>query len=149
MLVKVLLVAVIALSLAGVIDSAYALRQHYADPGESGCNFNATINCDAVNQSKYSELIGVPVAGIGLAGYCLFIGLSIWLLNRPRGFWAPALLAAAALVAFAYSLFLTLIEIFVLGAVCPMCIISMTLVSAIAVLAITVMFKTRSREAPA
>lgn len=149
MLVKALLIAVIALSLAGVIDSAYALRQHYANPGESGCNFNATINCDAVNQSKYSEIIGMPVAGIGLAGYCLFVGLSVWLLKRPNSFWVLALLVASSVVAFAYSLFLTLIEIFVLGAVCPMCIISMTLVSAILVLSIIAMLKNRVRETPA
>jgi uncharacterized membrane protein len=141
---KAILITIIALSLAGLADSGYALRQHYAEPGESACNVNATVNCDTVNQSKWSEIIGIPVAGIGMAGYAFFIGASVWLLaGFNRSGLALLFFAAAALAAFAYSSFLTMVEVFVLGAVCPMCIISMTLVTAITILLIAGIIKNR------
>lgn len=149
MLARALLITIIILSLAGLVDSGYALRQHYAEPGESACNVSATVNCDTVNQSKYSELIGIPVAGIGMAGYALFIGLSALILaGLARSTWVLVLLAGASLVAFVYSFYLTLVEIFVLGAVCPMCIISMSLVTIITVLALTAIVREyRGKEA--
>jgi uncharacterized membrane protein len=129
---RALLITVIILSLIGLADSGYAIHQHYAPAGESACNVSATVNCDTVNQSEYSELFGIPVAAIGAAGYLIFIALSAMLLYgfRFNGLTLLALLGSV-LFGLAYSLYLTYVEIYVLGAVCPMCIISLTLLFAI------------------
>jgi uncharacterized membrane protein len=128
---KAILVLVIILSLTGVADSCYALNQHYAEPDLSSCDFNETVSCTAVNQSKYSEVAGVPVAGIGIAGYVLYGTLACLGLTERYGKTAPLLLLLTALGAAAVSLFLTYIEVFVLNAVCPLCVISLTLVLAV------------------
>ncbi len=136
MLSKPVLIAIIILALLGVLDTSYSIYQHYNTSGDAACNINATVNCDVVNQSVYSEMSGVPVAGIGLAGYLFFIAVcSLMLSGRYLGGWTLPLLLTAALFAFVYSLALTYIEFFILKAVCPMCVISMTLVTTITLLA--------------
>jgi uncharacterized membrane protein len=143
---RIILAAIVILALVGVADSAYALKQHYAPPESSSCDVNETISCTAVNQSEYSVLLGVPVAGIGIAGYLLQAGLatvalisnvSYRLIGR-----SMLILAAGAL---AFSSWLTWVEIFVLKAVCPLCVLSLSVIAAISVLALLVTL-TASRQ---
>lgn len=92
--------------------------------------------------------MGVPVAGVGLAGYLFFTMISGVMLagNDLKGLALPLLLAAAGF-AFLYSAYLTYIELFILKAVCPMCVISMTLVTLIAVVAFMGTFSARKEAA--
>lgn len=145
---KVILVAIIILALAGIIDSSYALQQHYAPPDVSSCDVNETISCTAVNQSKYSEIFGLPVAGIGIAGY-MIIGLlaGAVIFRKSSASVLIKLLTVMALGALAVSLYLTYIELFVLHALCPLCMLSQVLVIATAVLAIrATMLNTRGKD---
>ncbi len=62
------------LAFLGVALSVVSLYEHVAansglELGKSFCNINASFNCDAVNQSKWSSLFGVPIASYGLAFY--------------------------------------------------------------------------------
>ena len=128
---KTLLIAIVAVSLLGLLDSGYATYEHYAPPQTAFCNVNETMNCDAVNQSPYSEIMRVPVAGIGFAGYLLFAGLTTGMLltgrqGHRRVMWV--LLAAAIAVALTFSLILTFIEVLVIQALCPLCLISLSLI---------------------
>ncbi len=134
---KTILTIVIILTLAGMVDSGYALQQHYSTAETSSCDFNATVNCTAVNQSQYSEVFGLPVAGLGLAGYVVMEVLAVLMLagKGPQRRLHQALLILAV-VALAASLALTYIELFVIEAVCPLCVVSLALVTAITVLAI-------------
>ncbi len=136
------MIAIIILALAGVVDSTYALNQHYAEADTSSCDFDATVSCTAVNQSSYSEVAGIPVAGIGIGGYILIATLSGILLVRKE--WALVFLPLAVLVslgALTVSLVLTYIEVFILKAVCPLCVGSLALVTAITALFIAVAIK--------
>ena len=136
MLPKSILITIIALALLGVLDTGYSIYQHYNTEGDAACNISATVNCDAVNQSVYSEMSGIPVAAIGMAGYIFFVGIcGLMLAGRDLGGWSLPLLLTAALFALVYSAALTYIEFFVLEAVCPMCVISMTLITIITLLA--------------
>ena len=134
---KAILFIIIFLTLAGIADSGYALNQHYSTAETSACDFNATVSCTAVNQSKYSEFLGIPVAGLGLAGYAAMGGMAGFLLagKGPR-FLLHTSLIAFALIALGVSLALTYIEVFVIEAVCPLCVISLLLVAVITVFAI-------------
>lgn len=145
MISRSVLIAIILLSLLGVLDTSYSIYQHYNTEGDAACNISATVNCDTVNQSVYSEMSGIPVAGIGMAGYLFFIGIcGLMLAGRDLGGWALPLLLTAALFAFTYSLALTYIEFFILEAVCPMCVISMTLVTVITLLSFSGALRARS-----
>lgn len=132
---KIIMIVIIILALAGVVDSAYALNQHYATADTSSCDFNETVSCTAVNQSSYSEAAGIPVAGIGIAGYILMASLSGLLLVRQEraGVFLP-LAVLVSLGALTVSLVLTYIEVFILKAVCPLCVASLALVVAITAL---------------
>jgi uncharacterized membrane protein len=128
-IIKILLVAIIIMSLAGMVDSAYAVTLHYDDDSDSFCNVSETVNCDIVNTSKYSEIFGVPVAGIGFAGYLLYAVLAVYLLAgiTYRNLAVPALLLASVF-GVVFSLVLTYIEFFILEAVCILCVVSQVLV---------------------
>ena len=72
-----------------------------------------------MQSSKYSELFGVPVAAIGLAGYVL--------LGASAGFRievARAAGAAAALVGLVFAAYLVYVQLGVIGAVCQWCMTS-------------------------
>ena len=76
--------------------------------------------CDIVQASRYSLLAGVPTALWGAAVYAAIFVLSV--LPRTVRRWQMAFMLAAAAVAF--SIYLTYLSIFVIGATCPYCLAS-------------------------
>ena len=117
----------VLLALAGIVVSGLALRVHYVNEDEP-CHLNDKWDCGVVNHSPYSEMAGVPVAAIGIAGY-LLIGVLGFL--RRRG----TLLGAVA-GGFAFALYLTHIEAHVLGVWCLYCVISQGIIPLLLLLAI-------------
>ncbi len=78
--------------------------------------------CETVANSSYSHLLGINVALIGIAGYVLIL-LSALLrgdLARMSGF-------GVALAGFAFSVYLTYLELFVIDAICQWCVASAVL----------------------
>jgi vitamin-K-epoxide reductase (warfarin-sensitive) len=127
------------LSLAGIVDSAISLERHYAKSATSYCDFSQKFSCDIVNRSEYSEIAGIPVAGIGVAGYAaLFVLSTFW---RSRGE-TPFRLLAASLAGLAFALYLTYIEAYQLMTWCILCLISLALIFLITVLATIIRFGT-------
>jgi len=84
-----------------------------------------------VNRSIYSDVGGVPVALVGVLGYCGLLGMAI-LCWKERG--APVLLLMGSLAGLAFAVYLTYIEGFVLAVWCVLCLSSLGLISAITVL---------------
>lgn len=126
---KKILVAVVVLSLFGILVSAYATYQHYRPAGTSFCNLSDAVSCDIVNKSKYSEIAGVPVAIIGIFGYLILAGIASMLfakrMEERRGILALSVLSACALL---FSLYLTFVEFFWLKALCLLCITSQIII---------------------
>lgn len=124
----VLLWAIAALSLAGIAVSSVSLQRHYAKSATTFCEFNEKFNCDIVNRSEYASIMGIPVAGIGVAGYGLLFALSAFQRQCPE---TPARLAIAAGVGLAFALYLTYIEGYVLQTWCILCLSSLGLIASI------------------
>jgi len=82
-------------------------------------------DCATVNASKYSEVYGIPLGVIGLAGYAGIL-LVLWLEKRhPLGKEYGNLLAMGmSFAGFIYSLYLTYLELYVIKAICPFCVAS-------------------------
>lgn len=118
---------IVLLALAGVIVSGLALQVHYVTEDQP-CHINDKWDCGVVNHSPYAELGGVPVAGIGVAGY-LLIGVLGFL--RRRG-----MLLGAVAGGFAFALYLTHIEAHVLGVWCLYCVISQGIIALLLLLTI-------------
>lgn len=85
--------------------------------------------CETVQSSRYAEVAGVPVAVLGLIGYLTILGS----LAVPG---EPGRLAgvAAALLGFAFSLYLTYRELFSIHAICAWCVASAVLMTLLAAL---------------
>lgn len=122
----VLRYVIVVLALAGVAVSALALHVHYSNDVQP-CDINAHWDCGVVNHSRYSMFHGIPVAGIGIAGYLLIALLSG--LGRAR------LAFFCAVLGFCYALYLTQIEAHTLEVWCLYCVISQGLIAAILLLA--------------
>ena len=127
--------AIVLLALVGLLVATYLWLYKIGALGELQCG---TGSCEYVQTSRYAELLGIPVAFYGVAGYAALLGLGLAGL-QPR-FTADrrvgTLLAALATVGFAFTLYLTAIELFVLHAICRWCVGSALIMTAIWVLSI-------------
>jgi uncharacterized membrane protein len=115
------------LALAGMMAAILALREHYRTEA-SPCSINEKWDCGTVNKSRFAVIKGIPVADIGIAGYLLLAGMAIG--KRWR------LLAAAAVPAFAFSLYLAHIEKDILETWCIYCVISLGIITLITLLSL-------------
>jgi len=114
--------ASILLAVLGLLDSIYLVWVKYTGTyalcGPIG-------NCESVNTSQYSEIFGIPISLLGAGAYAIIIVL---LLLENRGqFWAEfgsMIVFGMSLIGVLYSIYLTYIEIAVLKAICPYCVIS-------------------------
>ncbi len=130
------LFAIIAvLALAGVIVSAVSLQRHYAKSATAYCDLNQKFSCDIVNRSEYSTVQGIPVAGIGVAGYAALFFLAAFRRSRAE---TPNRLLGAALAGLGFALYLTYIEAYELMTWCILCLGSLVIISLISLLAIAV-----------
>jgi vitamin-K-epoxide reductase (warfarin-sensitive) len=129
---KILYLAVSVLAVAGVFVSAVSLQRHYAKSASAFCDFGERFNCDIVNRSEYSTVMGIPVAAIGIAGYGFLLARATVYRSRPN---TPLQLLAAALAGLAFASYLTYIEGSVLETWCILCLSSLALIALITVLA--------------
>ena len=131
------------LTLVGLLVATYLWLYKIGVVGQLQCG---TGNCELVQTSRYAELFGLPVALYGVGGYATLFVVGLLAL-QPR-FAADRrttrLLAAIATVGFAFSLYLTAIELFVLHAICRWCVASAVIMTAIWVLSIVELRGTRA-----
>jgi vitamin-K-epoxide reductase (warfarin-sensitive) len=135
---RLLFPLIAALSLAGVINSAISLQRHYAKSATQFCDFSQRFSCDIVNRSEYSSIVGIPVAGIGLAGYGVLLVLATFFRTRAE---TPNRLLGAAIAGLAFALYLTYVEAYVLETWCILCLLSLAFISLISLLALVVKLK--------
>ncbi len=134
--------AIVLLALAGLLVSLYLWLYKIGVIGTLQCG---TGGCEYVQASRYAELLGIPVAFYGVAGYAVLfavglVGLQPAFAGDRR---VGVALAALASAGFAFTLYLTYIELFVLHAICRWCVASAVIVAAIWGLAVTGVARTR------
>lgn len=117
------------LSIAGIVVAGYL---SFGEFTQSELVCGPVGDCNAVQQSSYATLWGVlPVGILGMFG---FIGiLSAWLVHRfaPLNFRKLSALGmwGMALVGVLFSMYLTFLEPFVIGATCIWCITTATIIT--------------------
>lgn len=121
------------LALAGALDSAYLTWVHYSrsQPFCAGVG-----DCELVNTSAYAQVMGLPVALLGLGGYLAILGLGLARWRGGASLFLDLALFGLALSGAAYSAYLTYIELFVLQAICIWCVVSALLITAILVVCV-------------
>jgi uncharacterized membrane protein len=82
-------------------------------------------DCETVNTSRYSQIYGIPVAYFGAAAYLVLL-VVLYLEEKQPFFTANGLLVqfGVSLLGVLYSAYLTYIEIAVIHAICPFCVLS-------------------------
>jgi uncharacterized membrane protein len=131
MTLRRLMVAVALVAFAGVAVSSVSLYHHFSKSTSSFCDINESFNCDLVNRSVYSTMLGVPVALIGIMGYLLILTLATIYRERAE---TPLVLLVVSAAGLGFALYLTYIEGRVLSVWCILCLTSLTLIFASAVL---------------
>jgi uncharacterized membrane protein len=130
------LVAILAV--CGVAVSSVSLQHHYATSKTAYCDIGETFNCDIVNRSEYSSILGLPVAFLGMLGYAALAGLATVYRDRRE---TPALLFGGAAAGLACALYLTYIEARVLGVWCILCLSSLALIAATTLLSAVIWWR--------
>jgi uncharacterized membrane protein len=123
------------IAVLGAVITAYLLYVRQT----GGALVCSSGGCETVQSSSYAEVLGLPVAALGLVG---FLGLLSTALAR--GDWARMSQATLALTAFAFSAYLLYVQLAVIDAICQWCLVADLFTTAIAVLGIL-----RLRTAPA
>lgn len=140
--------AIVLLALVGLLVATYLWLYKLGAIGELKCG---TGSCEYVQTSRYAELLGLPVAFYGVVGYAALFGLGLAGL-RPRcagdrrvARW----LAGLASLGFAFTLYLTYVELFVLRAICRWCVASAVVMTAIWAVAVADLRRDGGRPPPA
>jgi uncharacterized membrane protein len=117
----------------GLLDTIYLIIFDLTR-SEAMCLGNG--GCLVVQNSRYSQVYGIPISFIGLAGYLAILAVLAFE-NRYQIFreYGKLLAFGMSLTGFLYSLYLTYLELYVIHAICPFCVVSavaMTIVFAAA-----------------
>jgi len=119
------------LAVAGIAVAGYLTWVHY-DTGALVCGLG---DCHTVQQSQYASVGPIPIALLGLGMYLVILAASLFAHARPATTSAAAILSfAIALGGAIYALYLTWLEVAVIGAICQWCVVSATLTLLLAVL---------------
>ena len=114
--------AVVALALAGAAIAGYLTYTHYRGIAPV-C---ATGGCETVQTSSYSKVAGVPVALIGLVGYLVLAALPFAHIRE-----APAVAVALAVSGLGFAVYLLVVQLAVIDAVCIWCVASDVVMAAL------------------
>ena len=124
--------ATVALSGLGIFVAGYLVTKHFTG-GSLACTRWA--QCDVVNNSVYSQIYGVPVCIIGLAGYVTLLVLTLaamWTEGRTQRR-ILLLSVVLSLIGVGFSAYLTYLEIYVIEALCTWCVASAVIITLLAI----------------
>ncbi len=114
-----------SLIVAGVgwIDAVYLIVLKYTN-NKAMC-IQGVGDCWTVNTSRYSMIAGIPVSVLGALAYSTI--LVLYLLEKRAAFWKTQgvlINFGLSLVGVLFSAYLTYLEIAVIHAICPFCVLS-------------------------
>jgi len=113
-------VATLVLSIVGLGIATYLTITHF-DKVALVCSDNGAINCAKVTTSPQSEIVGIPVAMLGLAFFIPMITLCLpvaWRSTDRRIHLARLLLAVTGV---GMIIYLIIAELFIIKAICLWC----------------------------
>jgi uncharacterized membrane protein len=128
---RIAIILVLIISVFGMLPSLYLTNVHYdlenTDSTETVCDIvdlGEGFDCDIVNQSPWSEIMGIPIAFLGFLFYffvaLVAIGVLLGWTFAPRLLYLVHLLTIFSIF---YSGYLFYIAKFVLNALCIFCMI--------------------------
>jgi uncharacterized membrane protein len=128
----------IGLAAIGLMDTIYL---SYVKIAHSEVFCGGSRACDTVNTSPYSEIGGIPIAYLGLIANLVILLLLI--LETHGDFWkqySPVIVFGMTLAGTVYSFYLTYVEIAVLRAICPYCVVNAVVMISLFVISLIRLF---------
>ncbi len=116
--------AIAVLALAGAAVAAYLVYARYSGT-RIAC---ATGGCETVQHSQYAKAAGIPVAVLGLAAY-----LAVFATALSARVEAAAIGAAIVLGGLAFGVYLIVIQVAVIDAICQWCLASDAILALLAI----------------
>ena len=105
----------------GIGVSSYLTIAHYTTPATLACPETGVINCAKVTTSSYSEILGIPLAVLGLVFFLGNLPLHLPLAWRSPNPWLRRLRLLAAATGILMVFWLIYVELFRLNAICLYC----------------------------
>jgi uncharacterized membrane protein len=118
-------IAIALLALAGAAIAAYLVYARYTGT-RIAC---ATGGCETVQHSKYAKVGGIPVAVLGLVAYLAMLATAL-----SRRLEAAVVAAAIVLAGLVFGVYLIVIQVAVIDAVCQWCLASDGVLAVLAIL---------------
>ena len=124
---RALRLATAVLAALGAAITVYLLYVRHS----GGALVCSTGGCDTGQSSSYAEVLGLPVAALGLVGF-----LGLLLAAVARGEWARLIQVTLALTAFAFGAYLLYVQFVLIDAICEWCLATDVLTTVIVILAL-------------
>ncbi len=125
----VALILALFVSLAGMYLGAYLTDVHYKLKNNQEveetlpCTLHPSFDCDLVNSSVYSEMFGIPIALLGFFFYAAVFVVVIFALCKPLHADVPLVIThGLTICSILFSIYLFYVAKFIIGALCPYCI---------------------------
>ena len=143
-----MLIAIVVLALIGVVLSIFLTITHYTGtPGDTCAKTKEGVpTCDLVNQSIYSEIMGIPVALLAIFVYGAY-AIMAWSIKKKNGLfglkakhlhWGLVSLSGVSMLFVIYFLYILYM---VLGTYCLFCLMAHMTTLAIFVLSLILLRK--------
>jgi len=113
-------IVAVALAAIGLLGSAYLTWVHYS--GQLALCLGAG-GCETVQASRYAMVGPAPVAVLGLAAFAVALVLALARLRPDPPTWPLTGLFGVTLAGTLFAAYLTYLELFVIGAICPWCVV--------------------------
>lgn len=136
----ILKTAGIILSLAGIFVSGYVLYKVRILGQVPQC-VGGGGGCALVEGSSYSEILGIHVSTFGVIGYLLILGFSLFQKDFSR-----IATFFLTLGGFAFSLYLTYLELWKIFGICQWCIASATIMTCLFIISTARLFLFYGRD---
>ena len=108
-------------SLLGIADTIYLTIGHYTEHFSFACPTTSFVNCESVTTSSYSQILGIPVAVLGLTFFVAMLAFQlpqIWKLHSKLVLYARLAFSVSGIVV---ALWLIFVEFQKLHEICLYC----------------------------
>ncbi len=113
--------ATAVLVVVGLLVASYMTFEHYTENKTLACNVKGMIDCASVTTSKYSMILGLPVALAGLLWFTATAALAFWAHQSLPAEKRTTILLAWYGIGLAFVLYLVWVELVPLGKICSWC----------------------------
>ncbi len=133
----------ILLALIGLADALFLTYEHYNPLSIPPCPANAIVDCGKVIRSSYAQIYGIPLGLFGSLFYFVFLAVLVLSTKPKHQKLSRYFLILTSVGAFLFSIYLVVIQVFIIKAICLYCMLSAATSTSIFLITISAFEKER------